>query len=66
MPSVLVVDDDPFLRDIATLWMRSAGYAVREAGSADEGLAALEREPADIALGDIRTPNRDGLWLARS
>jgi putative nucleotidyltransferase with HDIG domain len=64
MPSVLVVDDDRFLRDIATLWMRSAGYAVREAGSADEGLAALEREPADIALCDIRMPGHDGLWLA--
>ena len=64
MPSVLVVDDEPLLRDIATLWIRSAGYAVREAGSAEDGLAALRREPADIAVCDIRMPGQDGLWLA--
>jgi hypothetical protein len=42
------------------------GGVCRARRGVGEGLAALEREPADIALGDIRTPGRDGLWLARS
>jgi putative nucleotidyltransferase with HDIG domain len=64
MHSVLVVDDEPFLRDIATLWIRAAGYSAREAGSAEEGLAELRHTPADIALCDISMPGHDGVWLA--
>lgn len=64
MHSVLVVDDEPFLRDIATLWVRGAGYSPREAGSAEEALDELQRAPADIALCDINMPGHDGIWLA--
>ncbi len=64
MHSVLVVDDEPFLRDIATLWVRAAGYLAREAGSAEAALEELERTPADIALCDINMPGQDGIWLA--
>ncbi len=64
MPSVLVVDDEPFLRDIATLWVRSAGFTPREASSAEEALDALNEAPADIALCDINMPGHDGVWLA--
>ena len=65
MHSVLVVDDEPFLRDIATIWVQSAGYAARQATSAEEGLDELAREPADIALCDISMPGgQDGVWLA--
>lgn len=64
MGSVLVVDDEPFLRDIATLWVRSAGYTSREAGSAEGALTALQDTPADIALCDVNLPGQDGIWLA--
>jgi DNA-binding response OmpR family regulator len=36
------------------------GFAVREAGSADEGLAALEAEPPDLILLDVMMPRVDG------
>jgi DNA-binding response OmpR family regulator len=36
------------------------GYAVREAGNADEGLAALEAEPPDLILLDVMMPQVDG------
>jgi putative nucleotidyltransferase with HDIG domain len=64
MHSVLVVDDEPFLRDIARLWVESAGYAVRDAASAEEGLEEMGRAAADIALCDISMPGHDGVWLA--
>jgi putative two-component system response regulator len=64
MHSVLVVDDDPFLRDIVTLWVRSAGYTVREAQSAEQGLEELRQAPVDIALCDIHMEGHNGVWLA--
>jgi DNA-binding response OmpR family regulator len=36
------------------------GFAVREAGSADEGLDALEAEPPDLILLDVMMPKVDG------
>src|SRR6266513_3944008 len=41
-PLVLVVDDDPRLREFIRINLETEGYAVREAGSAEEGLSALE------------------------
>ena len=64
MHSVLVVDDEPFLRDICTLWVRDAGFTAREAASADEALEDLSRAGADIALCDINMPGQNGIWLA--
>src|SRR6187402_1317844 len=41
------------------------GYLVREAGSADEGLAALEDEPPDLVLLDVMMPEVDGFEMLR-
>src|SRR5688572_6128354 len=64
MHTVLVVDDEPFLRDIVSLWVRGSGYAVREAESAEQGLEELRQAPVDIALCDIHMPGHDGVWMA--
>ena len=53
-PLVLIVDDDPGLR-----------RAVREAGNADEGMAALEDESPDLILLDVMMPEVDGWELLR-
>src|ERR671918_129759 len=47
-PLVLIVDDDPGLRGFVRASLELEGYSVKEAGSADEGLAALEEEPPDL------------------
>src|SRR5256886_58909 len=44
-PVVLIVDDDSRLRQYVRVNLEFEGYSVREAGSAEEGLAALEAEP---------------------
>ena len=64
MHSVLVVDDEPLLRDITLVWVRAAGFAAREAASAEQALDELARTGADIALCDINMPGQDGIWLA--
>src|SRR5438309_1158278 len=47
-PVVLVVDDDPGVRELVRANLELEGYSVREAGSATEGLSALEDEPPDV------------------
>ncbi len=62
---VLVVDDDAGLRDFNRTNLEADGYSVREAGSADEGLAALDEEPPDLILLDVQMPKMDGWEMLR-
>jgi len=65
---VLIVEDDPLLRMLATDVVSEAGYVALEAGDADQALALLQARP-DIALlfTDIDMPgSMDGLKLAQS
>ena len=64
-PLVLIVDDDPGLRRYVRASLESEGYAVREAGSAEEGLAALEEESPDLILLDVMMPKIDGWEMLR-
>jgi excisionase family DNA binding protein len=64
-PLVLIVDDDPGLRRYVRVSLENEGYAVREAGSAEEGLAALEEEPPALILLDVMMPKIDGWEMLR-
>jgi two-component system, chemotaxis family, chemotaxis protein CheY len=59
-PLVLIVDDDAGLRSYVRASLEAEGYAVREAASAKEGLAALDEEPPDLILLDVMMPEVDG------
>jgi excisionase family DNA binding protein len=59
-PLVLIVDDDPRIREFIRVNLEMDGIAVREAGDAEEGLAALEEEPPDLILLDVMMPKVDG------
>ena len=59
-PTVLVVDDDPRLREYVRANMELEGYAVLEAGSADEGMAVLEGAQPQLILLDVMMPGVDG------
>jgi twitching motility two-component system response regulator PilH len=63
--SILVVDDDDGLREFLRVNLELEGYAVREAGSAEEGLRALEQEPPDLILLDVMMPRVDGWDMLR-
>jgi two-component system OmpR family response regulator len=65
MTRVLVVDDDPDIRDIVSHEARQQGWQVSEAGSDAELAAVLKGLTPDIVLLDIRLPDQDGLTIAR-
>jgi excisionase family DNA binding protein len=62
---VLVVDDDPGLREFIRVNLEAEGYSVREAASAGEGLSALDEEPPDVILLDVLMPRMDGWEMLR-
>ena len=64
-PLVLIVDDDADLRKYVRASLEAEGYTVREAGSAEEGLAALDEEPPDLILLDVMMPKVDGWEMLR-
>ena len=64
-PFVLIVDDDPGVREVVRANLELEGYSVREAGSAAEGLTALEHEPPDLILLDVMMPEVDGWEMLR-
>src|SRR5205814_3346398 len=57
---VLIVDDDPRMREYVRVNLEMEGYAVREAGSAEEGLNVLEEASPDLVLLDVMMPGVDG------
>ena len=60
-PSVLVVDDDDRMREFMRASLELEGYAVLEAGNAEEGFAALDGEqPPQLILLDVMMPGTDG------
>lgn len=65
MPAVLLIEDDDRIRLSLTLGLEDEGYAVRGAASAEEGLAAQRREPADTVLVDLMLPGVDGFECIR-
>ncbi len=62
---VLVVDDEPELRDVLQEYLRKQGCDVRCAADAEAARRELAAAPAHIALLDINMPGEDGLSLAR-
>jgi len=64
-PLVLIVDDDERVREYVRVNLELEGYSVREAGSAQEGLAALEDQPPALILLDVMMPEMDGWEMLR-
>lgn len=58
--SILMVEDNADNADLATWMLEDAGFKVTTAGTAEEGIDLLEREPFDLVLMDISLPGMDG------
>jgi excisionase family DNA binding protein len=64
-PTVLIVDDDPKLREYVRVNLEMEGYSVKEAGSAEEGLSVLDESTPDLVLLDVMMPEVDGWEMLR-
>jgi CheY-like chemotaxis protein len=66
MSRILVVEDDPHILRLISMWLQRQGHVVLEARN---GLAArdlVRAEPVDILVSDINMPGMDGLALIES
>jgi two-component system response regulator MtrA len=64
--TILLVEDDPSIREVTAIGLRNAGFTVE---TADDGRAGLERFEAasfDLVLLDVMLPRMDGLEVARA
>jgi two-component system phosphate regulon response regulator PhoB len=64
-PVVLVIEDEPDLRNLLDRQLDRAGYRVLLAVDGLEGLEAASREPVDLVLLDLMLPHLDGLEVCR-
>ena len=60
---ILIVDDEPNIRELLTAKLKHAGYECRAADSASAALALLEREPFQLVLSDVMMPGMSGIDL---
>ena len=63
---ILLVEDDPSIREVTAIGLRNAGFTVETAADGREGLDRFEREPFDIVLLDVMMPRMDGLEVCRA
>jgi DNA-binding response OmpR family regulator len=65
MSKLLVVDDDPHIRELASVFLRQEGFEVYEVADGMEALSKLETVKVDLVILDIMMPNMDGWELCR-
>lgn len=61
--SVLVVDDESFIRQILSRMVSREGYEVHQATDGKDALKLLADHPCQIVISDIKMPNMDGIEL---
>lgn len=65
MATILVVDDDPHIRKLVTVFLQKEGFKTIEAPDGVEALNQMESNKADLVVLDIMMPNMDGWELCR-
>ena len=63
--NILVVEDDPDLRDALSETLRLAGYDVAEAANADSAMATLAEADVQLIVSDVQMPGKNGDELLR-
>ena len=63
MTKILVIDDEPGIRDLLDTLLRRKGYDVVLAGSGRKGLEFFRREHPDVIVLDLKMPGMDGLTV---
>ena len=64
--NILLVEDDPSIREVTAIGLRNAGFDVTTASDGQEGLDRFRAAPFDLLLLDVMLPRMDGLELCRA
>ena len=59
-PDILVIEDDPIMREALTDWLQGAGYGVRTAADGTAGLAAVKSAVPAVVVTDLHMPGTSG------
>ena len=65
MSTVLVVDDEPVVRDVVVRYLEQAGYRTLQAADGDAARELLQRHQPRVVVLDLMLPGTDGLALCR-
>lgn len=65
-PSVLIVDDEPNIRDVFREFLEEEGYQVLIARNGQEALSTMELNRPDLVFLDIQMPGMNGVEVLRS
>jgi DNA-binding response OmpR family regulator len=63
--TILVVDDEPTVREVIRRYLERDGYAVREAADGRSALDEIQSNPPDLVVLDLMLPGLDGLAITR-
>lgn len=62
---VLVIEDEPSIREVVALYLERAGFSAHCVEDGDAALAAIESNPPDLVIMDLMLPGIDGLTLTQ-
>ncbi|NOU84546.1 response regulator [Paenibacillus sp. LMG 31460] len=65
MAPIMIVDDDPYIRELVRVFMLKEGFDVIEASDGADALKQLESVQVDMVIMDIMMPNMDGWELCK-
>ncbi|MGW8249229.1 MAG: response regulator, partial [Anaerolineales bacterium] len=63
--SILIVEDEPNIAEVVSLYLRRAGYQVQVIADGEKALEAMEQQMPDLLVLDIMLPGIDGLSITR-
>ncbi len=64
-PRILIVDDEPNIRDLLTTSLRFAGFAVRAVGNGAQAISAVLEEEPDLIILDVMLPDMNGFGVTK-
>jgi DNA-binding NtrC family response regulator len=62
---ILIVDDEPIVRESIRDWLKDAGYKVATAETGEEALALVEKQDFSVIIMDVRLPGKTGVTVLK-
>jgi DNA-binding response OmpR family regulator len=65
MTNIMIIDDDPYIRELERTLLRNEGYTIYEAGNGRKALQQLKENKIDLCVLDLMMPEMDGYEFCR-